>query len=147
MKLVWIFFCQISIKRLICVTINKATYTSETKTEFTFLAKNQCIQHCMWRGQWKSRHLNIHRNSLFGLAWQKIVRNHLTRLNILTQTEKEILVFYNEGHVSICQILWLSRKTFHKIPTRAETFRYQWCNTWWYKLSNLLEQLSKMCDS
>ena len=52
----------------------------------------------------KSRHLNINHNFLFGLAQQKAVRDHLTRLNALTQTEKEILSFYNDGHISICQV-------------------------------------------
>ena len=77
----------------------------------------------------KSRRLNINCNSLFGLARQKIVQNHLTGLNFLTQTEKEILIFYNDGHISICQKLRLFRKIFHKILPWPETFRDQGHNT------------------
>ena len=66
-----IFFCQVSIKRLICMTINKATYTSATKTVFAFLAKNQCIQHDMCRGQRKKSSLEYKLQFLIWLSMTK----------------------------------------------------------------------------
>ena len=80
----------------------------------------------------KNRDLNINCNSVFGLAWQKIVRNHLTRLDFLTQTKKEIHIAFSimADIYQWVKIYGCPEKTFNKILPRPETFRDQVHNTW-----------------
>ena len=127
MKLVQIFFCRVSIKQLICVTIDKVTHTSKTKTGFAFLAKNQCIQHGMCRGQCKNSSFEYKSQSFICLGMTKDHAKSFNKIGFskkkvspLTQTKEEILVFCSEGDISICQNLWLSRNIIsqHSVPSR-----------------------------
>ena len=122
-------FCQVSIKQLICVAINKVTHTSVTKTGFAFSSKNQCIQHGigMCKGQCKKTSFEYKLQSLFFLRMTKYHAKSFNKIGFskkkvsrLAQTKEKILAYVMKEIYQYVQICGCLEALFHNILSRPE---------------------------